>query len=183
MNRQTIRTENLYQEIQKDPEIKLIDVRTSGEYGSEHIQGSKNLPLGSKELSSFIESNKNSKVYIICQSGKRASMACENLSKLSENLVLVEGGVNAWKEKQFEISKGKGVISIERQVRIICGFLILSGIILSQSINPSFIFLSAFVGIGLAFSGITDTCAMGILLTKMPWNNNLKADCHKGCAN
>ena len=42
---------------------------------------------------------------------------------------------------------------------------------LSQWAHPWWIGLSGFVGAGLIFAGITDTCGMGLLLARMPWNN------------
>jgi predicted branched-subunit amino acid permease len=62
------------------------------------------------------------------------------------------------------------VISLERQVRVAAGFLVLSGALLSQFVNPAFIWLSGFVGAGLIFAGATDWCGMGMLIARMPWN-------------
>ena len=59
---------------------------------------------------------------------------------------------------------------LERQVRIVAGFLTLVGAVLGFFVNPYFIGLSAFIGAGLMFAGITDTCGMGMMLAKMPWN-------------
>ena len=69
------------------------------------------------------------------------------------------------------MDRGAGrVISLERQVRIAAGSLVLTGVILAWFVNPCFIGLSAFVGAGLIFAGITDWCGMGLLLAKLPWN-------------
>ncbi len=37
-------------------------------------------------------------------------------------------------------------------------------------LHPAFLGLAAFVGAGLVFAGVTDTCGMGLLLARMPWN-------------
>ena len=71
---------------------------------------------------------------------------------------------------QFSGATSKKTVSIERQVRIAAGSLVVLGVILSTTLNPAFIYLSAFVGAGLAFAGITNTCMMGLMLAKMPWN-------------
>ena len=92
-------------------------------------------------------------------------MMCAN------NAVVVEGGTTAWAAAGLPCeSTGGRVISLERQVRIAAGALVLVGVLLGWFVHPYFVWLSAFVGGGLIFAGITDTCAMGMLLAKMPWN-------------
>ena len=86
-----------------------------------------------------------------------------------ENVVNVDGGTQAWAEAGLPVVRGKKAISLERQVRIAAGFLVLLGAVLSFW-NVYFVLLSGFVGAGLMFAGITDTCGMGMVLAKMPWN-------------
>jgi hypothetical protein len=50
------------------------------------------------------------------------------------------------------------------------GLLVLAGVILALTANPRWVFLCGFVALGLTFAGLTDICAMGIILGKMPWN-------------
>jgi hypothetical protein len=66
-------------------------------------------------------------------------------------------------------------MSLERQVRIAAGSLVASGAALAAlAPDPLWqkigIGIAAFVGCGLVFAGITDSCAMGMLIAKMPWN-------------
>lgn len=68
------------------------------------------------------------------------------------------------------VVRGKKAVSLERQVRITAGSLVLIGAILGYFVHPYWIGLSAFIGAGLAFAGITDTCGMGMMLARMPWN-------------
>ncbi len=159
----------------------LVDVRTRAEYSSSHIEGTLNLPLGTKELEDFITNEKISKkrIFILCQSGKRAENACKQFSAINDNLTLVEGGLNACKQSGIATIEGKGSISLERQVRISAGLLVLFGILASQWLFTEAIYLSAFVGAGLIFAGITDTCGMGLALSRMPWNNCNNSICHK----
>jgi rhodanese-related sulfurtransferase len=84
--------------------------------------------------------------------------------------VNVEGGTLAWEAAGLPVVRGQKVISLERQVRIVAGFLVLVGALLAMTVHPYFAGLSAFVGAGLMFAGITDTCGMGMLLARMPWN-------------
>jgi hypothetical protein len=85
-------------------------------------------------------------------------------------VVNVEGGTQAWDEAGLPVVRGQKAISLERQVRIAAGSLVLLGALLGYFAHPYWIALSAFVGAGLVFAGITDTCGMGMLLARMPWN-------------
>jgi len=84
--------------------------------------------------------------------------------------VNVEGGTLAWDQAGLPVTRGKKMMSLERQVRIAAGSLVLIGVVLAWMVHPYLIRLSAFVGAGLVFAGITDTCGMGMLLARMPWN-------------
>jgi rhodanese-related sulfurtransferase len=112
----------------------------------------------------------NEPLYVICRSGSRGQKACEKFLKAGfSNVVNIEGGTMACVEAGLPVVRGKKAISLERQVRIAAGSLVLLGAGLSF-VNPAFIGLSAFVGAGLVFAGITDTCGMGMILARMPWN-------------
>ncbi|MGK0441248.1 MAG: hypothetical protein ACJA0N_001046 [Pseudohongiellaceae bacterium] len=83
----------------------------------------------------------------------------------------MNGGLSALKSAGCAIEKGNGsVMSLERQVRIAAGSMVLLGAMLGATVNANFYALSAFVGAGLIFSGITNTCGMAMLLARMPWN-------------
>jgi rhodanese-related sulfurtransferase len=109
-------------------------------------------------------------LYVICRSGSRASQACKQLEVAGLNVVNVEGGTSAWDAAGLPVVRGQKTISLERQVRIAAGFLVLVGAVLALTVHPYFVGLAAFVGAGLMFAGITDTCGMGMLLARMPWN-------------
>ena len=104
-------------------------------------------------------------------------MAADKLSDLQAELIIVAGGTSAWESAGLPVNKGKGVISLERQVRIGAGLLVLAGVALGHFVHPGFYGLSAFVGAGLTFAGITDFCGMGLILAKMPWNNKVATSC------
>lgn len=158
--------------LQKKPDKKIffIDVRSPGEYKSEHIEGVGNYPLDTIEQSAK-DLKKYTSVYVHCNSGSRSDRACSTLENLGlKNLINVEGGIQAWKAKRLPTVKGKGAISIMRQVRITAGALVLLGAILAEYYHPSFIWLSGLAGAGLLYSGLSDSCMMGMVLSKMPWN-------------
>jgi hypothetical protein len=88
-----------------------------------------------------------------------------------ENCVLVEGGIEAWDEAGLPVVRGeRKVMGLERQVRIAAGALVVTGVLLGWLVHPGFLGLAGFVGAGLVFAGITDTCGMGMMIAKMPWN-------------
>lgn len=151
----------------------LIDVRTPAEYAGQHAVGAKLVPLDRFDAAAFLREHCAGKpIFILCQGGKRATMAAEKLEAAGCNdAVVVEGGTNAWAAAGLPCeSRGREVIPLERQVRIAAGLLVLAGVLLGRFVDPLFIWLSAFIGCGLVFSGITDTCPMGMLIAKMPWN-------------
>ncbi|MBL0811046.1 DUF2892 domain-containing protein, partial [Klebsiella michiganensis] len=61
-------------------------------------------------------------------------------------------------------------LPLMRQVQIVAGALILLGVALGYAFSSGFFLLSAFVGAGLTFAGITGFCGMARLLALMPWN-------------
>ena len=159
---------------QDQTEVALIDVRMPTEYREVHAKGAANFPLDSLDPKVVVESvggNANKPVYLICKSGNRSSTAMQKfLSAGIENVVNVEGGTTAWVNAGLPVVRGQKSVSLERQVRIAAGFLTLLGAVLGFFVHRYFVGLSAFVGAGLMFAGITDTCGMGMMLSKMPWN-------------
>lgn len=174
----TITVTDLHQILQDNPAQNVIDVRTPVEFVEVHVAAAKNVPLDSLDPASLYETHDLSlekPVYILCRSGQRATRAAAQLAQGGfPNSVVVEGGTLAWLEAGLPVNRGKGrVISLERQVRIVAGAIVLTGVLLSHFVNPSFIWLSGFVGAGLIFAGITDWCGMGLLLARAPWNRKV----------
>ena len=114
---------------------------------------------------------KDDTLHLICQSGGRSAMACQKLETAGyEAVVNLEGGTSAWQAASLPLVVGKKAMSLERQVRIAAGSLIVIGAAIGYFVHPGGFGLSAFVGAGLVFAGLTDTCAMGMMIAKMPWN-------------
>jgi len=153
--------------------IDLIDVRTPVEFREVHLEFARNVPLDQLDPTVLMQTRKGSggePVYVICKLGGRGQQACDKFIKAGFNdVVNVEGGTTACIAAGLPVVRGKKAISLERQVRIVAGSLVLAGAIASTFYQP-FIWLSAFIGGGLLFAGITDTCGMGMLLARMPWN-------------
>jgi rhodanese-related sulfurtransferase len=110
-------------------------------------------------------------VVVICRSGGRARQAAEKLSVHPlPSLRILEGGMQSWEGAGLPVIQGRKTISLERQVRIAAGALVFVGSALGYFIHPAWIALSAFIGAGLVFAGVTDTCGMAMVLARMPWN-------------
>lgn len=161
----------------KTAEICILDVRTSAEVNATVLPGCLHIPLHEltpERLQAEIEkSGKDSSViYLLCQAGRRAEMAADQLAgKFNAELVVIEGGMNAVQQSNIPlIASAKKVISLERQIRIVAGLLVLTGVILGTWFDPAFYVLSGFVGAGLIVAGIADICLMGMLIAKAPWN-------------
>jgi rhodanese-related sulfurtransferase len=162
--------EQSHQERQANSSIPLIDVRTPAEYGSLHAESALNHPMESLDLSSFPFS-KDQEIHIICQSGGRSMKVCQKLESAGFGKVVnVEGGTSAWNGAGLPVVTGKKAMSLERQVRIAAGSLVVIGAVVGHFVHPGGFALSAFVGAGLVFAGVTDTCGMGMLIARMPWN-------------
>lgn len=159
-------------------DVRLLDVRTPGEYESVHIRGAYNVPLDRlDEYAMEIRSNVESPVVLICQSGVRARRAEEALKSCSmTNLHVLDGGVNGWVADGQPVERGATRISLERQVRIAAGSLAALGGVLALAVDPLWALLPAFIGSGLVFAGITDTCGMAMVLSKLPYNRPASCD-------
>jgi rhodanese-related sulfurtransferase len=152
----------------------LIDVRTPVEFRELHAVGARNVPLDQLDPATVMQSRQGSTsepLYVICRAGSRGRQACEMFLKAGySNVVNVDGGTLAWEAHCLPVIRGKKAISLERQVRIAAGSLVCLGALLGWLAHPAFVVMSAFVGAGLIFAGVTDTCGMGLLLARMPWN-------------
>ncbi|MFZ4554965.1 MAG: rhodanese-like domain-containing protein [Pseudanabaena sp.] len=152
-------------------QVILVDVRESGEYATEHIVGSVSIPLSTFD-ENLIENNGDKPLVICCQSGMRSSRASQKLLENGyEHVMQLKGGLSSWKAAGLKTQVNRHVpISLFRQVQIVAGSLVAIGTGLGIVVSPWFLLLSGFVGCGLVFAGVTNTCAMGILLMKLPYN-------------
>jgi len=149
----------------------LVDIREPDEFRRRHVPGARSHPL-----STFDDAGPKiaapSDVIFTCKSGMRTAAACDQLAKAAGGPALVlEGGVDAWAAAGLPIAEDKAQpLEIMRQVQIAAGGLVLTGVALGLTAHPAFFGLSAFVGAGLAFAGVTGWCGMAKLLALAPWN-------------
>jgi len=171
----------LNEKITKGEAIELVDVRTPVEFREVHVAAARNVPLDRLDPQ-VVQQGRNGSadrpLYVICKSGSRGQQACRKFDEAGfENVINVEGGTEACVAAGLDVVRGKKAMSLERQVRIAAGALVLTGALLAHFVHPYWVGLSGFVGAGLMFAGITDTCAMGMLIAKMPWNQVSGTSC------
>jgi rhodanese-related sulfurtransferase len=153
--------------------VELLDVRTPVEFRELHVDFARNVPLDRLDTRQLIAERSGAAgdpLYVICRSGARGKQACEKLLAAGLAVVNVEGGTLAWEAAGLPVVRGKKAISLERQVRIVAGFVVLLGAVLALVVHPYFAALCAVIGAGLMFAGLTDTCGLAMLLARMPWN-------------
>jgi rhodanese-related sulfurtransferase len=139
----------------------IIDVRTEFERNSQYVPDTDWIPLYKFLAMDLSEYKKGKALYLLCQSGERSKQANKHCVKNGiNNAIVIEGGVNAWKAADFPLLEPGKVISLERQVRISAGSLVLVGVLLGQFVHPCFFIISGIVGVGLVFAGVTGTCGM-----------------------
>jgi rhodanese-related sulfurtransferase len=154
-----------------DHAVDFINVCTPAEYKERSIPGVRNVPLD--ELAAHLnEFTDKERIYVHCRSGKRAAQAIAQLKELgvTADMFNVEGGLVAWHEAGLPTEVSTSRMPIMRQVLLVAGTLVLIGVGLGWFMHPYWFALSAFVGAGLSFAGLTGWCGMSMLLAKMPWN-------------
>lgn len=178
MNIVNIAPEQLFELASSGSPVEVIDVRTPAEFREIHAGVARNIPLDRLVPDKVAGAGREPgrALYVICRSGNRSRQACEKLVAAGvANVVNVEGGTQAWERAGLPVVRGEKAISLERQVRIAAGMLVLLGVVLAVLVSPYWMAIPAFVGAGLVFAGITDNCGMAILLARMPWNRGPRA--------
>lgn len=152
----------------------LVDVRTPSEFCTGHIPGAINIPLDTVEYR-IADISVAAQTVLICKAGTRARIAAALLEPCRSNTAVLDGGMDAWyRAGQAVVVTSRTRWSLERQVRLVAGLIVLVGAAAAFALDRRWISLSGFVGLGLTFAGLTDICAMGELLVRMPWNRNSK---------
>lgn len=174
----TVEPAELQDLLQRQVALTLIDVRTPAEFMSAHIPGSYNVPLDQlPEHAGVLRSVNGEPVVLICRSGGRARQAETTLLGADLPRVhVLQGGLSAWEARQLPLRRGATRWSLERQVRGLAGALVLGGVLAGWLIWPPLTALAAVVGGGLAFSAVTDTCGLAMLLSRLPYNHQASCD-------
>lgn len=153
--------------------LDLIDVRTPAEHRAVHLPGARLIPLhrlNPETVRQTRPADATGPCHLLCRSGSRSARAADKLRAAGIEATVIQGGLNACIPAGLPVEHGDHGVTIERQVRIAAGLLVLIGTILGATLSPWLLILPGFIGAGLAFAGITDTCGMAMVLTRMPWN-------------
>ena len=169
---------------QQHKQIHLVDVRTPAEYRAGHVAGAKSIPLDElapEKLHNHLGDagvGNERPLYLTCQAGIRAQQAAERLKHAGiENVYLLEGGTEAWMKTGLPIQQCSNAISLERQVQIVIGALLVLKVFFGFTVHQLFFAAIPLIGAGLIVAGITQWCGMARLIAIMPWNR--VTDCSK----
>ncbi len=170
-NSMTIPPREASDTLTRNPACRVIDVREYPEWQAERLPRATLLPL-STLAPERIDGDRTAPVLMLCRTGNRATQAAQRLRTAGFcDVSVIEGGLEAWKSAGLPFERGVSAVwSLERQVRFTAGAIVVTGIAGALLLSPYFLILSAGIGAGLMFSAATNTCAMGMLLARMPWN-------------
>ena len=173
----TIDSNHLRTMLLDDPDTRILDVRTGGEFETLHIPGSYNVPLDTLGEHARDLADVEHPVVLVCRSGGRASRAREKLAAAGKDtLHILEGGIIAWETAGGDVVRGSSDRwAMDRQVRLAAGLMILLAVIVSVAFPPAK-WLAAAVGAGLFYSAVTNTCAMASVLGRLPYNRTDRCD-------
>lgn len=163
--------QTLQERLSSEDAPRVLDVRTPAEFETAHIPGSYNVPLDNlREHRAELRAHLDEDVVLVCRTGGRAEQAEKALAEAGlPGLRVLEGGMVAWESNGAPVNRGKQTWELERQVRLVAGSLVLSSV-LGSIVVPELKWVAGGVGAGLTFAALSNTCAMGMLLAKMPWN-------------
>jgi glyoxylase-like metal-dependent hydrolase (beta-lactamase superfamily II) len=147
----------------------LLDVRSPIEFEGERIDGSLNIPLDELDAR-MAEVPEGADVVVVCRTGVRATIAAQSLARSGLRSRVLDGGMHAWRRAGLPVREGRKRLPVDRQVQLIAGLSVLTGVALGAFLNPWFLALAALFGAGLTFAGATGTCGLALVLLKMPWN-------------
>lgn len=163
--------QTLQERLSSEDAPRVLDVRTPAEFETAHIPGSYNVPLDNlREHRAELRAHLDEDVVLVCRTGGRAEQAEKALAEVGlPGLRVLEGGMVAWESNGAPVNRGKQTWELERQVRLVAGSIVLSSV-LGSIVVPELKWVAGGIGAGLTFAALSNTCAMGMLLAKMPWN-------------
>jgi len=172
-----IKVEDLRRMLSEDPLLRILDVRTGGEFETAHIAASYNVPLDTLAEHAADLADVEHPVVLVCQTGGRATKAHGTLSLAGkQRLHILEGGMQAWRSAGGDvIETASDRWAMDRQVRLTAGSIALVGVLASVFL-PKAKWLAGGVATGLVHSALTNTCAMAEVLGRLPYNQVDRCD-------
>lgn len=160
-----------------DPDVLIVDVRTPSEFHTAHIDGAINLPLDQVNAHlRRIVADAGGGMLLVCQAGARAERARSALAAAGlADVAVLDGGMNAWIASGAPVERGPARWALERQVRLVAGSIVFVSVVASLWV-PALVLIAALIGAGLTVAALTDTCAMGALLARLPYNRGSGVD-------
>ncbi|MFB7212771.1 rhodanese-like domain-containing protein [Streptomyces sp. NPDC056255] len=167
----------LHRLVQEGLAPRLLDVRTPGEFRTAHIPGSCNVPLGTlREHRTELLAHLDEDVVLVCRSGARAAQAERALADAGlPNLRVLEGGIVAWETVGAPVNRGPERWDMERQVRLVAGSIVLATGLVGVFV-PGMHLIGTAIGAGLTYAAVSNSCMMGVLLSKLPYNRGPRPD-------
>ncbi|ALO12476.1 Sulfur carrier protein adenylyltransferase ThiF [Streptomyces venezuelae] len=167
----------LHRLVQEGRAPRLLDVRTPGEFRTAHIPGSYNVPLATlREHRAELRAHLDEEVVLLCRSGARAAQAEQALAEAGlPNLRVLEGGVTAWEAAGGPVTRGPERWDMERQVRLVAGSIVLATGLVGVFV-PGAHLIGTAVGAGLTYAALSNSCMIGVLLSKLPYNRGPRTD-------
>ncbi|MET9657602.1 rhodanese-like domain-containing protein [Streptomyces sp. NPDC006510] len=167
----------LHRLVQEGRAPRLLDVRTPGEFRTAHIPGSYNVPLGTlREHRAELLTHLDENVVLVCRSGARAAQAEKALADAGlPNLRVLEGGIVAWETVGAPVNRGPERWDMERQVRLVAGSIVVATGLVGVFV-PGVHLIGTAIGAGLTYAALSNSCAMGVLLSKLPYNRGPRPD-------
>jgi rhodanese-related sulfurtransferase len=165
----TVTHQELRTSLTSPESVGVLDVRSAAEFATGHIPGAVNIPM--EQIETRLPDVPAGPLVLVCEAGKRAEIVAGWLGDRKDVSVL-DGGTKAWRTASYPlVTCAPSRWTLERQVRLIAGIIVLLGTILAVLVNANWVYLAMFIGAGLTFAGATNICGMAILLAKMPWNS------------
>jgi rhodanese-related sulfurtransferase len=171
-----ISPKELHEFMRRGVNLQLVDVRSTDEFNQQHVKGTHNLPLDRLNSCSVTEqlgnqAGKETPLFLMCASGMRAEMAAIKLTRQGlNNVATVSGGTQAWRRARLPMKVNRRLPSVEQQVQILFGVIVLLTLVKASLLSPWFYALTGLVGVALIFSGFTACNRLSSLLARMPWN-------------
>jgi rhodanese-related sulfurtransferase len=173
----TIDAAALHEQLAAGGGPRMLDVRTAAEFETAHIPGAYNVPLDLlREHRAELRAHLDEDIVLVCQSGARAGQAERSLAEAGlPNVKVLNGGMLAWQGIDGQVNRGNPRWSLERQIRLLAGGIVALSVV-GSLLLPGLQWIAALVGTGLAVAALTNTCAMGMLLAKLPYNRGAGCD-------
>jgi rhodanese-related sulfurtransferase len=172
----TVSAVELRRRLADGEDVRLVDVRTAAEFETGHIPASYHVPLDALNEHREEFRGINVPVVLVCQSGNRAAQAADSLGQAGmANVGILDGGIARWIANGGDVNRGHARWSLERQVRLVAGAIVLVAVLVSLAL-PEARLVAGLVGAGLVLAAVTDTCAMGLLLARLPYNRGAACD-------